>query len=227
MRPTKPDPIWKMMGMLFKSHPWHGVSIGPEAPDVVTSYIEIVPTDTVKYELDKTSGHLKVDRPQKFSNICPSLYGLIPQTFCAEQVADMCMEKSGRRGVVGDGDPMDICVLSEKNFGHGDILLKAIPIGGFRLLDGNEADDKIIAVMQGDAAYGLLTDLTQCPKMLIDRLQHYFLTYKDLPGATTRRCEIASVYGALEAKEVIRRGMEDYKTHFEGIETWLTEALRG
>src|SRR5438552_2654211 len=67
---------------VFKSHPWHGVPIGPEAPAVVTAYIEIVPTDTVKYEMDKQSGYLKVDRPQKFSNICPTLYGLIPQTLC-------------------------------------------------------------------------------------------------------------------------------------------------
>ena len=78
---------WELFGLLFQAHPWHGVSIGPEAPRVVTAYIEIVPTDTVKYEIDKSSGHLKVDRPQQFSNVCPTLYGFIPQTYCGERVA--------------------------------------------------------------------------------------------------------------------------------------------
>ena len=61
-----------------KSRSWHGVSIGPEAPMIVTTYIEVVPTDTVKYELDKLTGHLKVDRSQLHSNVCPTLYGLTP-----------------------------------------------------------------------------------------------------------------------------------------------------
>ena len=64
-------------------------AIGEQAPDVVTSYIEIVPTDTVKYEVDKDSGFLKVDRPQRFSNVCPVYYGLIPQTYCGEKVAGL------------------------------------------------------------------------------------------------------------------------------------------
>ncbi len=220
------DPLWTLLGILFKSHPWHGVAIGPEAPTVVTTYIEIVPTDTVKYELDKITGHLKVDRPQRYSNVCPSLYGLIPQTFCADRIGAYCAERTGRKDIRGDGDPLDICVLTEKSISHGDILLQARPIGGFRMLDGNEADDKIIAVLEGDAAYGKCRDIPDCPPALIERLKHYFLTYKDAPDSTARRCEIEAVYGVEEAHEVIRRGSEDYKSQFGGIESLLTAALR-
>ena len=115
----------------FKSHPWHGISIGDNAPNVVTAFIEIVPTDTVKYEIDKESGYLKIDRPQKFSNVVPTLYGFIPQTYCDAKVAEFASLKSGKTVIKGDGDPLDICVLSEKTITHGDIILQAIPIGGF------------------------------------------------------------------------------------------------
>src|SRR5215831_10472917 len=80
----------QLLGLLFKAHPWHGVPIGKDAPAVVTTYIEIVPTDTVKYEIDKITGHLKIDRPQKYSNVCPTLYGFIPQTLCAGRVGEFC-----------------------------------------------------------------------------------------------------------------------------------------
>lgn len=90
MSDSKPDPRWELMGVLFKSHPWHGVSIGERAPQCVTAYIESVPTDTVKYEIDKVSGHLMVARPHKYSSVCPTLYGLIPRTYCAERVAALC-----------------------------------------------------------------------------------------------------------------------------------------
>lgn len=220
------DPIWKMLGVLYKSHPWHGVPIGDETPKMVTAYIEMVPTDTVKYEIDKATGHLKVDRPQKYSNICPSLYGLIPQTYCARRVAEFCMERTGRTGIVGDGDPLDICVFTEKTISHGDILLHAIPIGGLRMIDGNEADDKIIAVMQGDAIHNSWREIEACPSGLIERLRHYFLTYKDAPGSDKRHCEITHVFGREEAYEVIRRSQEDYKARYGDHETLLTAALK-
>ena len=82
-----------------KAHPWHGISAGAHAPEIVTAFIEIVPTDTVKYEIDKESGYLKIDRPQKFSNIVPALYGFLPQTYCAEQVGENCSEQTGRERV--------------------------------------------------------------------------------------------------------------------------------
>jgi inorganic pyrophosphatase len=217
--------LWKLMQMMFKSHPWHGVSIGGQWPDVVTTYIEIVTTDTVKYEIDKTTGILKIDRPQRFSNITPSLYGFIPQTFCAERVGELCSERTGRPGIIGDGDPLDICVLAEKAITHGDILLQAVPIGGLRMIDGDEADDKIIAVMKGDAAYGVWRDINDCPASLIERLQHYFLTYKMAPGTTGDVCEITHVYDRAEAHECIRRSRDDYLAHYGDIEGMLAAAL--
>lgn len=210
---------------LFKAHPWHGVFIGDHAPEVVTAYIEIVPTDTVKYELDKPTGLLKVDRPQKFSNVYPTLYGLIPQTFCGRHNAEYCMQKTGRTGIVGDGDPLDVCVLAEKAITHGDILLPVTPIGGLRMVDGNESDDKIIAVMRGDAIYGHMKDIYECPPALVDRLKHYFLTYKDAPGARRRETEITHVYGRDEAHEVIERSMADYREDFGDLQA-LFESLR-
>lgn len=197
----------------WRFHPWHGLELGDNYPNVVTSYIEMVPTDTVKYELDKTSGILKVDRPQKFSSLCPCLYGLLPRTYAGERVAEFCMKKSGRKGLKGDGDPLDICVFTEKVVVRGDIILPAIPIGGLRLLDGDEVDDKIIAVMQGDLIYGQVNDIEACPASLIDRLRHYFLTYKDDPSTKERRIELLGVYGREEAHEVIRLSVEDYVSH--------------
>ena len=198
--------ILEVMRTLFKCHPWHGVDIGPDAPQRVTCYIEIVPTDTVKYEVDKATGYLKVDRPQKYSNVCPTLYGLIPQTYCGDLVAG--------EGLVGDGDPMDICVLTEKTFTHGDILVEAIPVGGLRLLDRQQADDKIIAVLKDDAVYGRWQDIGDCSPQVIERLKHYFLTYKDAPGAEHRNTEISAVYGREAAHEVILKSREDYKRKF-------------
>lgn len=201
------------MNTKHRAHPWHGIHPGDEAPNIVTAFIEIVPSDTVKYEIDKVSGFLKIDRPQKFSNMIPTLYGFIPQTYCAEQVAEFAEQKSGREVIGGDGDPLDICVLSERNVSHGDILLQAIPIGGFRMLDGGEADDKIIAVMKGDTFYRQWNDVSDCPVSYIDRLKHYFLTYKHLPDEASI-CEITQVYGREEAHEVIRRSLADYQSHF-------------
>ena len=80
------DPIVRLMGLRYKSHPWHGLDIGTDAPNVVTAFIEMVPTDTVKYELDKVSGYIKIDRPQKYSNVVPALYGFLPQTYCGDLV---------------------------------------------------------------------------------------------------------------------------------------------
>jgi inorganic pyrophosphatase len=192
---------------------------------VVNAYIEIVPADTVKYELDKPTGHLKLDRPQKFSNVYPTLYGLIPQTYCGEAIAEFCMQQASRQGIVGDGDPLDICVLTEKAITHGDILLPVTPIGGLRMIDGNQADDKIIAVMRGDAIYGHMCDLHECPPAQIDRLRHYFLTYKDAPGARQREAEITHVYGREEAHEVIERSRQDYATTFGDLRK-LFESLK-
>ncbi|WP_420150251.1 inorganic pyrophosphatase [Spirosoma sp.] len=194
----------------FKAHPWHGIPIGNSAPEQVTAFIEIVPTDTMKYEIDKTTGYLKIDRPQQYSNVLPALYGFVPQTYCGEQIARLATEKSGKTIEKGDGDPLDICVLTEREITHGDIILQAIPIGGFRLIDKGEADDKIIAVLKGDAMYGQFTELGQLPEAVVKRLRHYFLTYKTLPEEPAVM-ELASIYGQHEAWEVIQASINDYK----------------
>ena len=212
------DSLLRLMRLMFRAHPWHGVSIGAQAPEVVTAYIEIVPTDTVKYEVDKVSGFLKVDRPQRFSNYCPVYYGLVPQTYCSDGVAALFAARTNRTGIVGDGDPLDICVLTEKTIPHSDILLTALPIGGFSLADGGEADDKIIAVMKDDATYGSYTDITQVPLALLDRLRHYFLTYKSAPGSIHHKVEITSIYDREEALKVIGVSHADYKAKYPELE---------
>lgn len=216
------EPIWSLMKLFCRAHPWHGVEIGEDAPEEIHCYIEIVPTDTVKFEIDKATGLLKCDRPQKYSNFCPALYGLVPQTYCGKRVGEFCAEKTGRKEVEGDGDPLDICVLTEKEIMRGDILVTAIPIGGMRAIDGNEADDKIIAVMKDDAVFKDIRDIKDCPKSVIDRLRHYFTTYKDLPEDIANEekatMEITHIYGREEAHEVIRRSQEDYEDHFSGIQ---------
>lgn len=205
--------------MIYKFHPWHGLELGDAAPEIVNCYIEMVPTDTVKYELDKTTGILKVDRPQKYSSLCPTLYGLLPQTYAGDRVASYCMQKTGRKNLLGDGDPLDICVLTEKVIVRGDIIVRAVPVGGFRLLDGDQVDDKIIAVMVDDLVYGTCTDIQACPQSLIERLKHYFLTYKEGPEGNSRgnsnRVQILDVYGREEAEQVILLGSLDYKTFIE------------
>jgi inorganic pyrophosphatase len=216
------DPIGNLMGLRYKSHPWHGVEIGPDAPEVVMSFIEMVPTDTVKYEVDKVTGYLKIDRPQKFSNTVPALYGFIPQTYSGDLVADLCREKTGNIRIVGDGDPVDICVLTEKQISHGNILVRARPIGGFRMIDNNQADDKLIAVLNNDALYEDYRDVSDLPRKVVDRLRHYFLTYKDLPG-NPADVEITHVYGRAEAMDLIARSVEDYQTRFENLDDLLSK----
>jgi len=211
---SKDVAVADLFKLLFQAHPWHGVSPGADVPDVVSAYIEIVPTDAVKYELDKLSGHLQVDRPQRFSSMCPSLYGFIPQTYCGALTAQRCADRTGQAGIKGDGDPMDICVLSEKSFAHGSFFARARPIGGLRMIDGDQADDKILSVLDEDLAYGYIRDIENCPRGLIDRLKHYFLSYKQLPGDAPRRVEIVEVYDRVEALEIIQRSLRDYCEKF-------------
>ncbi len=196
----------------YNSHPWHGISPGKNSPEEVTVFIEITPFDTMKYELDKESGLLKVDRPQKFSNIVPALYGFVPQTYCGEKIMQLS-RNNGTDATKGDGDPLDILVLCSHHITHGNILLQAIPIGGFGLIDKGEADDKVIAVMVGDQTYGEIRDVSELSKGVLNRLRHYFLTYKNLPDVAST-CRIDYEYGAAEAKKVIIAATEDYKDTF-------------
>ncbi len=195
----------------FKAHPWHGITLGSNSPEVVNAFIEIVPTDTVKYEVDKETGYLSIDRPQRFSNIVPALYGFLPQTYCGDLVAELTNIQMKRTDIEGDGDPIDICVLTEKDITHGDIIVKARPIGGLRLLDQDKADDKLIAVLEGDAIYSTYTNIKDVPHMVIDRLCHYFTTYKDLPTDKEARCKLLHIYNASTARDVIERASKDYE----------------
>lgn len=198
------------MFRINKAHPWHGIPMGEKVPQEVTVFIEIVPRDTVKYEVDKETGYLKIDRPQQYSNVVPANYGFIPQTYCAERIANLARENSeGFEISEGDGDPLDILVLSEHHIPRGDIILKARPIGGFCLIDGGEADDKIIATLVGDKVYENYTDLEELPEGIVNRLQHYFLTYKQLPSEPTK-CEIAFSYGREQSYDVIKAAIADY-----------------
>ena len=105
---------------------------------------------------------------------------------------------------------MDICVLTERNITSGDILIEAIPIGGFRMIDKGEADDKIIAVMAKDEMYNKWKDISDVPESLLNRLKHYFLTYKNIPGESVAIVEIPETYGREKAHEVILKSIQDY-----------------
>lgn len=197
----------------YKSHPWHGVDIGPDAPEIVTAYIEITPSDTVKYELDKTTGILKVDRPQLYSNVVPALYGFIPRTYCKEHVAQLCSKQTSLEEMEGDGDPLDILVLTEHRILQGNVLVRAIPIGGLKMIDDRQVDDKIVAVLVQDGTYSKWRDMFELPESIITRLKHYFLTYKLAPD-TTSTVDIPLIYGKKEAIEVIEAAVKDYDHYF-------------
>jgi inorganic pyrophosphatase len=190
----------------WRPHPWHGLETGREPPIYINSYIEITPFDLIKYEVDKATGYLRVDRPQRTSSQPPALYGLIPRTYCGEQVAALCPG-----AVRGDGDPLDVCVLSERPITRSEIIVPARVVGGIQLLDRGEADDKIIAVLEGDFIWRDVTDLGQLPTILVERLQHYFSTYKLVPGADLQ-IRVQQVYGAEQAARVVEAAIADYET---------------
>jgi len=194
----------------WRRHPWHGLNAipNPERPDVVTAYIEITPSDVVKYEIDKSSGFLMVDRPQRTTSSPPALYGFIPQTYCGEHVAQLCNEVN-----LADGDPLDICVFSERLITKSDILLSARVVGGIQMVDDGEADDKIIAVLAGDNIWGDVQDIDDLPAIKTERLQHYFSTYKMVPGKEID-IKVDHVYGREEALRVIKAAMQDYEDGF-------------
>jgi inorganic pyrophosphatase len=189
----------------WRPHPWHGLPSGREPPVLVNAYIELTPFDTIKYEVDKPSGYLKVDRPQRTSSQPPALYGFIPRTYCGEQVAALCPG-----ALRGDGDPLDICVLSERAITRSEIIVPSRVVGGIQLLDRGEADDKIIAVLEGDLMWSAVADLADLPRILIERLEHYFSTYKMVPGADLQ-IKVKQIYGAEYAARVVSAAIADYE----------------
>jgi inorganic pyrophosphatase len=190
--------------MEWRPHPWHGLDAGREPPVYVNAYIEITPFDLIKYEVDKRSGYLRVDRPQRSSSQPPSLYGFVPRTYCGERVAALCPG-----ALRGDGDPLDICVLSERPIARSEIIVPARVVGGLQLLDRGEADDKIVAVLEGDFIWGGVAELAGLPAVLVERLQHYFMTYKLVPGSEPQ-IAVQSVYGLDHARRVVQAALADY-----------------
>jgi inorganic pyrophosphatase len=192
----------------FRPHPWHGLSTGARAPAVVEAYIEITPFDVVKYEVDKQSGYLRVDRPLRTSSTPPTLYGFIPRTYCGPRVSELSPGATR-----GDGDPLDICVISERPIARNEIVLTARVVGGLRMLDAGEADDKIVAVLESDAIWTDARELSDLPRALVDRLRHYFETYKLTP-AQRSPVAIEAVYGATHAWNVVSTAQADYAAEF-------------
>jgi len=184
------------------------LEVGPAPPDVVNAFIEITPFDLMKYEVDKVSGYLHVDRPQRSSAQHPTLYGFVPRTYCGERVRKLA--PPARRG---DGDPLDICVLSERVIARNEIIVRGRVIGGLQMIDGGEADDKLISVLENDYVWGAARDISDIPAVLVERLQHYFLTYKLVPGQR-RQAHITKVYGRAHAHKVVRAAMSDYDDNF-------------
>ncbi|MEO6710567.1 MAG: inorganic pyrophosphatase [Planctomycetota bacterium] len=194
----------------WRPHPWHGLEVGPDPPNLVTAYIEITPFDAVKYEVDKKTGYIRVDRPQSGAAQPPTLYGFIPRTLCGDRVAKLSPGASK-----GDGDPLDICVVSERPITRADIILNARVVGGLQTIDHGEADDKIVAVLQNDLFWGKCEDLAQLPENLIARLRHYFSTYKLKPGEALNASATA-IYDCAQAGKVIQAAIEDYAAEFGG-----------
>jgi inorganic pyrophosphatase len=193
----------------FRPHPWHGLEIGPNPPEVLNVYIEMTPFDLVKYEVDKVSGYLHVDRPQRSSSQPPALYGFVPRTYCGPHT-----QKLSPKSTKGDGDPLDICVLSEREITRGEIIVRARVVGGLQMIDGGEADDKIIAVLENDFIWGDVREVKQLPPILVERLEHYFVTYKMVPGRPAK-AHIEKVYGRSHALKVVRAAIADYDDKFE------------
>ena len=193
---------------LWRPHPWHGIEIGPEPPRIVNAYIEITPFDLVKYEIDKRSGYLRVDRPQRSSSQPPALYGFIPRTLCGERYCRL-----SPHSIRGDGDPLDICIISERSISKSEIVLSARVVGGIKMIDDDEADDKIIGILQNDFFWDKVEDVTDLPPILIERISHYFTTYK-LVADQKPRVVLDHVYGQAHAFSVINAAIEDYQETF-------------
>ena len=179
---------------LMIRHPWHGVSVGPSSPSVVTAVIEIPALARVKTELDKPTGLLKVDRVLHSSVIYPANYGFIPET-----LAD-------------DNDPLDILVLCQLSVPPLS-LMKVRPIGVMPMIDGDENDDKIIAVAVTDPEYRIYNDINELPPFKLLMVSQFFNDYKVLER---KRVNIAKPRGAEAAQRIIQEAVERYKKEYLG-----------
>lgn len=192
----------------WRPHPWHGLPAGPKPPSLVTVFIEITPFDHLKYEVDKHSGFLKVDRPQYSSSRPPTVYGFIPRTLAGPGVGKLMAG-----AVSGDEDPLDMCVVSSHPISQSQILLTSRVIGGIPMLDSEKADDKIIGVLVGDAVWGDVENIEQLTRPTVDQLVHYFSTYKRV-RFPEHSIAVGDFYGREHAEKVVAAAMADYVAAF-------------
>ena len=176
------------------SHAWHDVEIGAEAPTAVHAVIEIPKHSKVKYELDKETGLIKVDRVLYSSVVYPANYGFIPQT------------------LGDDHDPLDCLVLMQEQVVPLSIL-RAKPIGMMTMLDQGEKDEKIICVHLDDPEYRGYDDIQQLPVHRLDELRNFFEDYKKLER---KEVLVQDFLGPQQACETIRHCMTLYKKLFTG-----------
>jgi inorganic pyrophosphatase len=174
------------------TNPWHDVNIGKEAPEEVHAIIEIPKNSTLKYELDKETGLMKLDRVLYSAVHYPGDYGFIPQTYW------------------NDDDPMDIIILSSFPV-YPRTIVKVRPIGVIQMVDAAENDAKIIAVYVGDPRYDGYRDMTDIPPHTLLELRHFFETYKQLQN---RKVKVLSIQHASKARQFISEGMKKYKIKF-------------
>jgi inorganic pyrophosphatase len=175
-----------------KNHPWHDISFGEESPQIVQAIIEISRGSKAKYEVDKESGLLKLDRVLHAAFYYPINYGFIPKTFA------------------GDNDPLDILVLSQIDFEPLSIVSAKV-IGVMRMIDKG-IDDKIIAVCQNDISVSHINSLEELPPHLMSEIKHFFEQYKKLEQTTVK---VDEFYGKEKAYEIINESIIEYKNKFK------------
>jgi inorganic pyrophosphatase len=170
-------------------NPWHDVSYGPDVPEIVEAIIEIPKGSRSKYELDKETGMLRLDRVLYSSVYYPANYGFIPRTYCE------------------DKDPLDILVLSQVKV-LPMCIQRAKVIGVMKMIDGGEADDKIIAVSPDDRSVSHIEDISDLPDHFIRELRAFFEDYKKLENKTV---EVEDFGNREVAKKVVMQAIKDYE----------------
>lgn len=175
-----------------QQHPWHRVSPGKDVPRFVTAVIEIAQGTKTKYEIDKESGMLKLDRILKTSMVYPTNYGFIPQSYC------------------GDKDPLDILVICSEKL-QPNSLVDARVLGVMQMTDNGEQDDKIIAVAKNDAAMDNYQDYSDLPEQIRNEIVHFFQNYKSPEGKTVKT---EKILGRDSAQKIILESLELYKQEF-------------
>jgi inorganic pyrophosphatase len=177
----------------MNANPWHDVAFGEDAPNIVNGIIEIPKGSRAKYELDKDSGMIKLDRVLYSSVYYPANYGFIPRTYC------------------DDNDPLDILIICQIDI-VPMCLVEAKVIGVMRMIDGGEADDKIIAVAAGDPSLNHINDISELPQHFISEMRNFFEDYKKLENKTVI---VEEFQDNVVAKEIVKKAIQDYNDKFD------------